>query len=257
MGAAQYPVVLTYHSISEGDSPLKISPGLFAEQMEWLRANVRIAPLAEVVVALAERRPLPERTVVLTFDDGFRDFYSTAAPLLRRLALPATIFLPTGYCGRTNRWPGQPHWVAEEVLLDWRQVIELTRDGFSFGAHSISHPILTSLSIEEAEQEVAGSKAQIEERTGQRVEFFAYPYGRWNPAVRDLVRRHYRGACATAAGVVEPSADPLALPRADAHYLRHPAWFRMIFTTPFVTYIAARRLIRRIRGKPEGFYARI
>lgn len=257
MRAAQHPVILTYHSVSEGDSPLEISPGLFAQQMEWLRANSRVAPLGEVVLALKERKPLPERTVVLTFDDGFRDFYTSAAPLLRRLGFPATIFLPTGYCGRTNCWPGQPDWVREEALLDWQQVAELAEGGFSFGAHTIHHPVLTALTIDEAEQEIAGSKTHIEERTGQMVEFFAYPYGRWCPAVRDLVRLHYRGACATAAGAVKPSADPFALPRADAHYFRHPALFRMLLTAPSLAYLAARRLVRRIRRQPEGFYSRV
>ncbi len=257
MGAARYPIILTYHSISEGDSPLKISPGLFGEQMEWLRANVHVAPLRDIIAAVAGRRSLPERTVVLTFDDGFRDFYSSAAPVLRRLGLPATIFLPTGYCGRTNRWPGQPDWVVEEALLDWQQVTELARDGFSFGAHSINHPVLTELSVDQVEYEIAGSKVQIQERTGQPVESFAYPYGSWSSAVREVVSRHYQGACATAAGVVERRADPFALPRVDAHYIRRPALFRMLFTTPFVAYVATRRLIRRTRRKPEGYYARV
>lgn len=257
MGSSQFPVILTYHSVSQGDSALKISPALFTEQMEWLQANVRVATLAEVVSALAARRSLPERTVVLTFDDGFRDFYSSAAPVLRRLRLPATIFLPTGYCGRTNGWPGQPNWVTEEALLDWGQVTELSREGFSFGGHSVNHPVLTLLSVEKAEQEIVGSKAQIQERTRQSVEFFAYPYGRWNPAVRNIVLRHYRAACATAAGVVQPNADPFALPRADANYVRHPALFRILFTAPFIAYLAGRRLIRRVRRQPEGFYPRI
>ena len=256
MRATLCPVILTYHSISDGDSPLKISPKLFTEQMEWLQANVRVAPLAEVVVALAERKPLPERTVALTFDDGFRDFYSSAAPVLRRLGLPATIFLPTGYCGRTNCWPGQPQWVAEEALLDWQQVAELAHNGFGFGAHSVNHVVLPALSVNEAEREIAGCKAQIEEHTGQRVDLFAYPYGRWSPAVRDIVSRHYRGACSTGAGVVEPDADPFALPRVDAHYVRRPAFFRTLFTGSFVAYLGARRLIRRIRNQPEGVYAR-
>jgi peptidoglycan/xylan/chitin deacetylase (PgdA/CDA1 family) len=256
MRAALCPVILTYHSISEADSPLKISPRLFIEQMEWLRANVRVAPLAEVVVALAERKPLPERTVALTFDDGFRDFYSSAAPVLRRFGLPATIFLPTGYCGRTNSWPGQPDWVSKEALLDWKQVAELAHNGFSFGAHSVNHLVLPALSVDEAEHEIAGSKAQIEEHTRQRVDLFAYPYGRWSTVVRGIVSRHYRGACSTGAGVVEQDADPFALPRVDAHYIRRPALFRTLFTGAFVAYIAARRLIRRIRRQPEGLYAR-
>lgn len=256
MRAARCPVILTYHSISERNSPLNISPGLFKEQMEWLGRNARVAPLREVVVALAEHRPLPERTVVLTFDDGFRDFYTSAAPLLRRLALRATVFVPTGYCGKTSKWTGQPQWVAEQALLDWGQIIELARDGFDFGAHSISHPDLTALSREEAENEIAGSKAQIEERTGQKVGMFAYPYGRWSRSVRDIVSRHYEGACSTGAGVVEANADPYVLPRVDAHYVRRPALFQMAFTGSFKAYIAARRLIRRIRRQPEGFYAR-
>ena len=257
MDARRYPVILTYHSISEGDSPLKISPGLFTEQMEWLHANVRVVQLGIIVAALVGRTPLPERTVVLTFDDGFRDFYSTAAPVLRRLGLPATIFLPTGYCGKTNCWPSQAAWVSREDLLDWQEVTELVQDGFNFGAHSISHSALTTLSMEKAEYEIAGGKAEIEEHTGCEAEFFSYPYGRWSPTLRALVSGHHRGACATAAGAVEPDADPFALPRADAHYFRHPAWFRMLFTTPSLAYLATRRLIRRMRQQPEGFYARV
>jgi len=257
MGAAQFPVILTYHSLSDGDSPLQISPSLFTEQMEWLHANVRVAPLGEVVSALTDRKPLPERTVVLTFDDGFSDFYSSAAPVLRRLKFPATIFIPTGYCGRTNQWPTQARWVKPQSLLDWQQVADLAKEGFDFGAHSINHATLTDLPIEESEREIAGSKAELEERTARPVEFFAYPRGRWNPAVRAIVLRLYCGACSTAAGPVEPDADPFALPRADAHYLRKPALFRLLFTAPFLGYLATRRLIRRVRRQPEGFYARV
>jgi peptidoglycan/xylan/chitin deacetylase (PgdA/CDA1 family) len=257
MDAAQYPVILTYHSISEGHSPLKVSPSLFTEQMEWIKANARVVPLGEIVAALAGRRPLPERAVALTFDDGFRDFYSAAAPVLRRLRLPATVFLPSAYCGKSNCWPSQPAWVSKEALLDWKQAAELIQDGFKIGAHGINHSDLTTLPLEEAEQEIAGSKAQIEEHTACPVEFFSYPYGRWNPTLRTLVLGNFRGACATAAGLVEPDADPFVLPRADAHYVRHPASFRMLFTTKFAAYIAVRRFIRRMRRQPEGFYARV
>ena len=98
MDAADYPVILTYHSISEGQLPTQIAAGLFTEQMEWLHANARVAPLAEIVSALAKSTALPKRTVALTFDDGYRDFYSSAAPVLQRLKMAATIFLPTGFC---------------------------------------------------------------------------------------------------------------------------------------------------------------
>jgi peptidoglycan/xylan/chitin deacetylase (PgdA/CDA1 family) len=252
MDASHNPVILAYHSISYGDSPLKISPQLFAEQMDWLRANARVVSLGEIVSALASHKPLPERTVVLTFDDGFQDFYTSAAPVLQRWGLPATIFLATGYCGRTNGWPGQPDWVDQQPLLNWQQVVELARLGFSFGAHSVNHPALPGLSVAEAQQEITQCKAQIEERVGQPVEFFCYPYGRWNPLVRNIVNQHYKGACATIARAVDASSDRFALPRADAHYVRQGALFRMLFTGRFLAYLAARRLIRRMRREPEG-----
>jgi len=252
MDASHNPVILTYHSISHGDSPLKISPELFAEQMEWLRDNARVVSLGEIVTALASRRPLPERSVALTFDDGFQDFYTSAAPLLHRWSLPATVFLATGYCGRTNGWPSQPDWVDQQPLLDWQQVAELARQGFSFGAHTVNHPILTRLPVAEAQQEIIQCKAPIEERVGQPVEFFCYPYGRWNPAVRNIVNQHYKGACATIARAIDPGSDLFALPRADAQYVRHRGLFRMLFTGPFLAYLATRRFIRRVRREPEG-----
>jgi peptidoglycan/xylan/chitin deacetylase (PgdA/CDA1 family) len=258
MDAAQFPVILTYHSISEGRSPLQIAPSLFAEQVRWLHDNVRVSPLADVVSALVARRPLPERSVVLTFDDGFSDFYASAAPVLRRLNLPATIFVLTGLCGMSNNWSGQDAgWINQHALLDRQQVAELAQQGFQFGAHGISHPVLSDLPAEEAKHEVADSKAELRDRTGQAVDFFAYPFGRWSPAVRAMVQEHYRGACSTGAGVVQPDADPFALPRVDVHYLRRPAWFRTLFTTRFLTYVAGRRFVRRMRGQPEGLYARI
>ena len=164
MDAVRFPVILTYHSISEGDSPLQISPSLFAEQMQWLHGNVRVAPLGEVVEALVNRTDLPERTVVLTFDDGYQDFHLAAAPVLRRWKLPATIFLPTGFCGRTSSWAGQGAWGNSQLLLDWHQVAALAQEGFTFGAHSITHAALPALSREETKREIVDSKAELEEQ---------------------------------------------------------------------------------------------
>src|SRR5579864_7309794 len=189
MNPAQLPAILTFHSISEGISPLKISPALFAEQMAWLKTNAQVLPLGDVVSALAEHRRLPERTVVLTFDDGFRDFLDAASPVLERFQFAATIFLPTGYCGRSNSWPGQPDGMQPEALLNWKQVADLANRGFIFGAHSMSHPRLPNLPLAEAEREIQGSKTEIEHHINRSVEFFAYPFGSWNSAVRDLVSK--------------------------------------------------------------------
>jgi peptidoglycan/xylan/chitin deacetylase (PgdA/CDA1 family) len=257
MDAALKPVILTYHSISGGASPLEISPALFIEQMEWLKANARVVPLAVLPPMLAGGESFSPRVVVLTFDDGFRNFYSAAAPVLSRFGFPATVFLPTSFLGRTNAWPGQPSWVAPQPLMEWAQVRELAEQGISFGSHSVTHPDLTTLAAAELEQELGKSQREIESQTGRPAEFFCYPYGRWNSAVRAAAQRVYRGACCTGAGVVESDADPFALPRVDAHYVRSSVWFRRLFTRSFEAYIATRRMIRRLRRQPEGIYSRI
>jgi peptidoglycan/xylan/chitin deacetylase (PgdA/CDA1 family) len=252
MSAAHKPLILTYHSISTGRPPLAVSASLFAEQMEWLSRNARVVPLRAVTNALKHQQPLPARTVVLTFDDGYRDFYTDAAPTLRRHGFPATVFLATAYCGQTNSWPGQPSWVEEEPLLTWQQIRELHSQGVHFGAHSVTHRDMTALSASDAEQEIVESKRVIENNIGQAVEFFCYPYGRWNQAVRNLASRHFYGACSTLANVVEPDADRFAFPRVDAHYLRSPACFRSLFTRRFLGYLSLRRAMRRLRHQPEG-----
>lgn len=257
MNENSYPVILTYHSVAEGDSPLRIPPALFAEQMEWLKAHAEVVPLGKIVRALATGGILPERAVALTFDDGFQDFADQAAPVLRKLALPATVFLPTGYCGRENNWPGQPKWVEPQLLMDWPQICQLAAQGISFGAHTRSHCVLTEIAPAQAEQEIQCSRQEIEERVHLPVAHFCYPYGKWNAAIREKVARSYEGACSTAAGVVMPGADPYALPRVDVHYVRKSSLFKSIFTRRFRAYVTGRRWIRRLRGQPEGRYARV
>ncbi|MGH9793616.1 MAG: polysaccharide deacetylase family protein [Candidatus Acidiferrales bacterium] len=257
MAAATHSVILTYHSVSAGDSPLKISPALFTEQMEWLTANATVVGL-DHLIGQGMRTP-GQPTVVLTFDDGYADFHAHAAPVLLRLKLPAMVFLPTAYIGRTNDWPGQPAWVKEEPLMTWDQVKELADAGVEFGSHTVNHPDLTQLAHADLERELAESRREIEQRTGRKAAHFCYPYGKWSRAVRDATMRHYVSACTTIAGALrEPSGwagdDHGLLPRVDAHYVRNPRLFRTMFTRRFEAYIAARRLIRRARRQPEGGY---
>jgi len=250
------PVILTYHSIHDSDSPLCIAPKIFVEQMQWLKGHAQVLPLAEVAELLAKRKAFPERTVALTFDDGFQDFHAQAAPVLLRLGLPATVFLSTGWCGKTNAWPGQPAWVAPQPLMDWSAIAELSRQGIEFGGHSVSHPALTDVPGTQVEKEISECQSAIAAHTGKPARLFCYPYGKWNDSVRRVVKQHFGGACATAAGVVELDSDVYSMPRVDAHYVRNPSWFRSLFTHRFLTYIAARRVVRRLRRQPEGYLSR-
>ena len=257
MSSKSRAIILTYHSISDGPPPLAISPALFAEQMEWLKANASVVPLGEIVDALQNRRTLPQRCVALTFDDGYLDFLLNAHPMLSRLQLPATVFLPTDHCGQTNVWSRQSRGLGQQPLMPWEKIRQLAGQGIEFGSHGASHVALDGIGPEELDREISGSKKEITARLDRAPDFFCYPYGIWNPAVRDVVRRHYRAACSTGAGLVEPASDPYALPRVDAHYVRDPAWFHRMFSLSFGAYVALRRLIRRLRSRPEGFLSRV
>ena len=236
--------------------------------MEWLRANVRVSPLHEIVslhCASGQRRAFPERTVVLTFDDGFRDFFSAAAPVLHRLRLPAIVFLPTGYCEKTSGWPSHPVSVAEEALLGWKQVAELVRQGFCFGAHSISHASLTDLPAD------AGGALEI--ATGARRKSknaLASPLNSHQPTRTGdgilgcaiLYTKHYRGAHAPQVQVSwRPVLDACSPFRESIlHYVRQPARFQLLFTSRFLALSTATVAVSssgEFAESPREFYARV
>ena len=99
------------------------------------------------------KRPLPGRAVIITFDDGYRDFLTEAWPLLAQYGFSATVFLVAGKVGRTNEW--DHHYGQEIPLLGWEEIRGLQKEGIEFGSHSMSHRPLTKLSVEETVREAA------------------------------------------------------------------------------------------------------
>lgn len=252
--------VLTYHSLDDSGSVISVSPSLFAEQMRVLHeAAISTLSLPAAAQALRDGR-VPAEAVVLTFDDGFENFYQHAYPVLRRYGFTATVFLVTDYCERDNSWPSQPAHVARRPLLRWAQVREMSEAGVAFGAHSRTHPDLTRLSSRDAEAEMLASKRAIEEALQRPVESFAYPYGAYDEAVKRLTAAHFQLACSTKLDFATPGSDLLALERLDMYYLRHPRLFRRLLSGEVRTYIRLRRLARDVRpmlvgrfGRPQGY----
>jgi peptidoglycan/xylan/chitin deacetylase (PgdA/CDA1 family) len=237
-------VILTYHSISDGPPPLCIPQGLFVKQMEWLKLNANVVSFAALVELLVQGGAFPARTVALTFDDGFDDFAAAAAPILKRLNLPAIVFLPTGYCGSRASWNSR---TAGRALLTWDQIKELSGQGFEFGSHSVNHPALHRLSGAELSHEIAESKQVIDTKIGRDTRFFCYPYGCFNPRVlRAVSARYSGGACSTELRPVFQGDDSYALPRIDVHYLRIFQIFRLFLEERLGLYLGARRVIRKL-----------
>jgi peptidoglycan/xylan/chitin deacetylase (PgdA/CDA1 family) len=238
--------ILAYHSLDDSKSVLSTSPGVFAEQMRILHdLGLDVISLGQVPRECAHRRR--ENAVVITFDDGFRNVYEHALPILQSYRFPATVFLVTDYCAKTNSWPGQPAYIEQRPLLRWSEVKEMSEAGVVFGSHTRTHPDLRRLDSQKAAEELAGSKQIIEDATGRPADTFAYPYGSYDGAVMRMARAHFQLACSTVLGFVKPDSDPFALERLDMYYLQSPALFRRVFSPALGAYIGARRALRRLR----------
>lgn len=239
--------ILTYHSLDESGSVISVRPADFAKHMRSLHnRGLRAVSLAELLHVLQDQRNW-ERTVAITFDDGFENIYHHAMPVLAGYGFAATVFLVSDYCEKDNDWPGQAAHVPRLPLLRWSQVREMAAVGIQFGAHTKTHPNLNRLSDVAAREEILGSKKAIEDRVQHRVDAFAYPYGAYNSLTRGVVREHFGVACSADLGYVRPGCDPVALERLDAFYLRSAYLFRHLFSYRIVAYMRVRRALRDFR----------
>ncbi len=239
-----------YHSVQVEDSIISISPDLFAWQMEWLSSQQsHVVSFGNLVEILVSGEPIPDNTIVLTFDDGMESLYWNAYPTLKKHGFTATVFLVAGHCGRGNDWSTQPDGIPKMKLLDWGQIKEMADNNIEFGAHTVSHPFLDTLPTGQAEWEISESKKIIEQNIGQKVEVFAYPYGRYNQEVRDVVSNMYSGACGTYNGYVDAAADRYAVQRIDVNYYKSPYLFRQLFNSVSPPYLMLRQIARRAIGR--------
>ena len=212
--------ILTYHKL--GSRPpgtrlkgLYVEAGLFSRQLAELHAaGFKSASLDSVSPTGKERGP----SVVLTFDDGFRNVLEQGLTSLAEHGFQAIQFLVADLIGKANQWE-QAQGEAPAPLMDKAQVREWLAAGNQIGSHTLTHPFLTRLPREQAREEIAASRKKLEDTFGVAVEHFCYPYGDWNVAVRGLVAEAgYRTACTTEFGVNPPGASPLALKRITARY---------------------------------------
>lgn len=227
--------ILLYHSLDRTGGLLSIDPALFRRHIAMIvESRIAVAPLARV-------RQTPG-ALVLTFDDGHRSFLDHALPLLVEFHVPATMFVVTGYCGR------------EHGALTWSEVREIAAAGIHIGAHSVTHRDLTTLSAADAQEEMRGSQAHLEDRLGRTVRTFAYPYGRLNTHVRRQASEIFDLACGIQLGQAGPDADPFDLPRVFDLYVRNPRRLKRLASLEGRAYLAVRRTVSALR---RGISARI
>jgi len=205
-------VILQYHHVSTSTPPsTSISPADFRRHMDYLRDNdFAVLPLETVVAALQGGDSLPDKTAVITFDDGYLSVYTDAFPLLQEYAWPFTIFVPSGLVASNSR-----------LYASWEQLREMGAAGATLANHTVTHPyLLTRLADEDEarwlqriEAEILQAETEIERQTGQSHKLFAWTYGEYDKTLQAMVARLGFVGIGQHSGPVNASSDFTALPR--------------------------------------------
>jgi peptidoglycan/xylan/chitin deacetylase (PgdA/CDA1 family) len=221
MGAAQRRLflrglpVFMYHSI--GDAPsgardpfLYVSKARFEEQLAMLAGRGFIPGSLDDV---AGREKNPDRKVVITFDDGYRNVLKNGLDALAKHQFKAVQYLVAGMIGTRNEWDVK-HGNVPEALMDAGEIREWLAAGQEIGSHSLTHANLATATEAEAREQIMGSKKKLEDTFGVAVRHFAYPGGKWSAMSLDLVgEAGYATACTTAFGVNTAQTPRLELKR--------------------------------------------
>jgi peptidoglycan/xylan/chitin deacetylase (PgdA/CDA1 family) len=188
--------ILMYHHVSESFQGISagnmlISPGTFEKQMFFLhQKGYRCLSLLEVVHNWLERKPQPKHSFVLTFDDGWADNYENALPILKKFGFSSTVFVVVKQVEDGNK-----HY------LSWQEMRELAENDFTFGSHTLTHPMLSKLDSVTIRHELQESKRIIEDRLGLPVHLLAYPWGDANEHIQDVACvAGYLAACGVGVG---------------------------------------------------------
>jgi peptidoglycan/xylan/chitin deacetylase (PgdA/CDA1 family) len=212
--------ILTYHKLGPRPRGVRLkgmylSAELFRRQLAELRdAGFRSTGLQEV----AGKDGNPGKQVAITFDDGFANVLEPGLAILAENHFRATQFLVARFLGRTSEWQAGSGEVLER-LMDVSQVREWLSAGHEIGSHTLTHPCLGAIPLAQAREEIGASKKMLEDAFGVPVRHFCYPYGDWNPAIRDLVAEAgYQTACTTAFGLNGADTSPRELRRITARY---------------------------------------
>ena len=251
-------IILTYHRVDSVAEPFSaVSLKNFEKQIGYLAQRKKVISLEELIINIQKGIELPKGCVVITFDDGYKNNYTNAYPILKKYNMPFTIFLATDYIGsgkiiwydelaykikqsncesivlKTNNLQRYnirsekeklkaignlfrllidcsnekrkeilselddklkvevPKQYVENIMLSWTDVKEMAIDtNVSFGAHTCSHCKLTSVSLDDARKEIAGSKRKAENEIGKRIKIFSYPFGGYNERIKQILKEN-------------------------------------------------------------------
>lgn len=219
--------VLVYHAIgSEEESRLSayicVSADNFEMQMEYLvEQGYYFATLDEIVKYVKSEINLPQKTVAITFDDGFQNNYKYAFPILKKRNIRATVFINTSFIGRKIS-SKDAFWKKERPrkknvlwqFLSWDEIREMSDNGINFESHTHTHANITTIKKSEIENEIKKSKDIVETKLNKTVRHFCYPYGAYNKTESAILQKlEFEAAWILCTYKVKPNMDLYTLPR--------------------------------------------
>jgi peptidoglycan/xylan/chitin deacetylase (PgdA/CDA1 family) len=211
--------ILMYHKINPdhktGGLGLRVMPADFDWEMQHLKDNgYHSVNLGAVVDHFQKGTKLPDKPIVITFDDGYQDNYRYAYPILNKYGLTATIFVVTNTVGGNNDFDYKHHIQPKNKMLTWNEIKEMNANGITIGSHTLDHIHLTKISQAEARRQISDSKIILKKELGKDILYFCYPYGDYNQAVAKMVKESgYLAATTTQLGLVQSPVNPYMLKR--------------------------------------------
>ena len=209
--------ILAYHQVSEADDIYSVTAGQFEEQMAYLaEKGYNAISLKELFDFFDGKGNLPDKPIVITFDDGYEDNVLTALPIMEKYKMRSTVFVVPSLVGTTE-------------YLSWEQVSEMQKHHTEIGSHTMSHVGMNEISSVDQRRELQESKTALEEHLGQPITFFAYPYGQFTAITQQLLKdTGYRGACSGITGLNNKGTDVYALKRVNIPHPKVGLWeFRL------------------------------
>lgn len=211
--------ILMYHSIensdlSEDKMGLAVPPETFYIHMKYLKENkFYVIGLLELVSKIANRQLIPKKSIVITFDDGFRSILMKALPILKKLSFTATLFINIYFV--ENKMPKHLYW-HDWQTLNWDEIKRLYEEGLLIGSHAVTHKKLTELNEEDLKNEIMGSRELIERNIRAKINTFSYPQGAFNKKVKEALRNNnFICSCSSIEGTNDSQSDLFALRRTE------------------------------------------
>jgi peptidoglycan/xylan/chitin deacetylase (PgdA/CDA1 family) len=249
----QGTTILMYHALAadgEAASRFVLPRRSFERQLRWLVRRRPMLGLADLVAHRREHRLPPPGAVVLTFDDGFLDNATAAAPALAALGIPATFFIVTGAMGGRTSFD-VPTELAGRNVMSWQNAAELRDREFEVAPHTRTHPNLTRLDAASLDLELSGSRGDVERELKTTAESFAYPYGRWNRTVADGAKRAgFACACTVRTGRNGPQTPLHELRRTEI--AGTDSFLRFVCGVVFGDARIVDELVRRLRRRTRS-----